>query len=94
MFGALPRMATETATPPETLVKATETKVLPLTGISLIGTVVSPTNPKALVRLRKGVIRRVGVGDKVGSSKVIAIEAGAIYLARNGQNQKLTLPGD
>ena len=87
-------MATETATPPETLSKATEADVLPLTGISLIGTIVGANNPKALVRLRKGVIRRVGLGDRIGSSRVVAIEDGAVYLARNGKNQKLSLPSN
>jgi len=86
-------MSTETETPQATLTKATEENVLPRRGMTLIGTMVTENAPTALIRIRRGDIRRVAPGDKLGTALVMAIEPAAVYLTRNGSNERLTLPG-
>lgn len=85
-------MAETTDTPQETLDNATQENVLPRTGLVLLGTMINDEAPRALVRIRHGDIRRVGPGDKVGRALVMAIEPGAIYLARGGNSQRLAIP--
>ncbi len=85
-------MAETTQTPQETHDKATQQDVLPPRGLTLLGTMINDTTPSALLRIRPGDIRRVRPGDRVGTALVMAIEPGAVYLARGGSSQRLAIP--
>jgi len=85
-------MAQTTDTPEDTLQAATQEGILPRRGMTLLGTFVRDVSPMALVRVRPGDVRTVSLGDQLGTSIVMAIESGALYLAQNGVSRRLTLP--
>lgn len=82
-----------TPTPPHTADAATQSKALPLFGLTLLGTVLSPRTAKALLRL-SGRIKQVSAGDQVAGHTVIAITDGSIQLARSGNIETLHIPGN
>lgn len=71
---------------------ATQEEALPLSGLSLIGTILAPSGARALLRQGRR-IRQVGTGDRIAGHTVAAIEAGQIVLARGGTTQVLQIPG-
>ncbi len=71
---------------------ATDENALPLGGTTLIGTLTGPNGPVALVRLRRGTIRRIEKGDRLNGAQVAAIEDGRLLLNRAGQPEALSMP--
>lgn len=88
-------MAETTQTPPKALRAATIQNALPLRQLALLGTVETPGETRALVRLGTGRVEMVRPGDKVGGREVLAIERGALLISRAGAGaaQRLEVPG-
>ena len=59
---------------------ATQSGVLPLRSLQLIGTVTSENTRRALLRQADRKITTVSVGDKLRQGTVIAIDEGAVIL--------------
>ncbi len=76
----------------KTTAAATDENALPLSGTTLIGTLTGPNGPVALLRLRRGDIRRVSKGDKIDGARITAISDGQLHLSRAGQPEILTMP--
>lgn len=77
----------------ETRAAASEEADLPLMQTVLLGTMHGPDGPRALVRTSFGGIETVSVGTRLSGGKVTAIDESALYLSRNGQAVKMTIPG-
>jgi hypothetical protein len=83
----------ETTPTTDTVVSnATIPGVLPKKGLTLLGTIVTPSGARALLRHSAGGVEQVGPGDKVSGHEVAAIEDGFILLSRAGETKRLTLP--
>lgn len=87
------RAVTETTEiPPETLKAATLEDVLPLSRLTLVGTIEAPGETRAMIRHGSGRVEIVGVGDTVGRARVVAIETSALIVTRAGQAHRLEIP--
>ncbi len=75
-----------------TTAAATDENALPLSGTTLIGTLTGPNGPVALLRLRRGDIRRVSKGDQIDGAQITAISDGQLHMMRAGQPKILTMP--
>lgn len=71
---------------------ATQADAMPLTHTALVGTVLTPTGPRAYVHLGQGRIRRVETGDILDGARISAIENGALILKRASDTRRLILP--
>ncbi len=71
---------------------ATETDVLPLSQMTLIGTIGTDTLRRALIRLPGGRIQRVKVGDTLRGRRIDAIEPDRLLMSRAGQQTILAMP--
>ena len=78
--------------PAQTEAAATDENALPLDKLALIGTLNGPSGPAALLRLRRGTIRRVTPGDRIDGAHVRAIGEGEIVLERRTGSQRLSMP--
>lgn len=76
----------------KTQTAATLEGLLPLDGITLLGTVVAGDASRALIRAGNGRITRVRPGDRIGAATLTAIEPGLIHLTRDGAAQRLAMP--
>ncbi|KAA2316145.1 amidophosphoribosyltransferase [Pseudooceanicola sediminis] len=74
---------------------ATQADQLDLAEVALLGTIVGPRGPQALLRMGSGRIRKVSAGDRLGLgfTRVLAIGNGQLQLASGGTVQTLTIPG-
>lgn len=82
-----------TPTTPQTAAAATEEGMLPLSGMTLLGTLTGG-DPKALLRLSSGKIEMVETGARVRGFRIAAITEGEVLLARsNGKTERLAMPG-
>ncbi|HSG57012.1 MAG TPA: amidophosphoribosyltransferase [Paracoccaceae bacterium] len=81
-----------TPTTPKTESAATLEGVLPLHGITLLGTVVAGDASRALIRAGDGTITQVRPGDRIGQATLLVIEPGLIHLSRDGETQALAMP--
>lgn len=87
-------MATVTKTSPETLKAATQKNTLPLGRLVLLGTFLTASGGRALIRTASGKIETVTKGATIGNAKVIAIDAGELVIARGNRATTLTMPKD
>mgnify|MGYP000102848531 CR=1 FL=1 len=71
---------------------ATEKAALDLDGLALLGTMVEPAGPRALVRTAGGSIQKVAPGDRIGLVQIQAIGAGMVQIASLGAVHTLTMP--
>lgn len=71
---------------------ATQSGLLPMRELSLIGTMGTDTTRYALIRLPGGAIEKVGVGDTLRGKRVDAIEPERLYLSRGGEQTVLEMP--
>jgi len=76
----------------KTTAAATDENALPLSGTTLIGTLTGPNGPVALLRLRRGDMRRVSKGDRIDGAQITAISDGQLHMMRAGQPKILTMP--
>lgn len=81
-----------TPTTPKTQAAATLEDLLPLDGITLLGTVVAGDASRALIHAGNGRISQIRPGDRIGQATLVAIEPGLIHLTRNGKAQRLAMP--
>lgn len=72
--------------------EATESRVLPLREISLIGVYGKSGDRRALVRLASGRYVKIEVGDRLERGTITAIDETKVYYSRNGQSYVLELP--
>lgn len=79
--------------PQETLDIATEENALKQGWATVLGTLVTPSDSRALVRFRDGRIETVTQGDPLGRGTVLAIEDGALMLAVNGETRRMPVAG-
>lgn len=87
-------MATQdTGTPTPPKVEKLATKEVKLERVALIGIFGTTDKPSALIRLPKGDIVIVAVGDKLEGGTVAAIGANQLVLARSGKQQVMLMPG-
>ena len=81
------------ANTPENVAKlATEEQALDLSGLALLGTMVDPEGPRALLRTAAGDIRKVAPGDRIGRAQVQAISAGAVQISGLAGVDTLRMP--
>lgn len=85
-------MSDTTETPKATLDAATRRDALPPARLSLLGTLHTPDEVRALVRIGD-TVTSVSVGDQVGDSTVTAIGDAALLMARGARVERLELPG-
>lgn len=79
-------------TNPTTAKLATESGVLPLRSLQLIGVVGTEENRRALLRNAGGQIETVRVGDKTRQGRVAAIDDDAVILAGSTGSRILRMP--
>ncbi len=72
---------------------ATTSASLSSRGIVLLGVFGKESAPGALLRVPGGRIEKVGVGSRVGSHRVVAIDDSRVALSQGGRAEWLTLPG-
>ncbi|MEY8880648.1 type IV pilus biogenesis protein PilP [Donghicola sp. XS_ASV15] len=91
---AAPRKSVQPSIPSKASVSkaATESNVLALRKLNLIGVYGSDSSRRALLRLPNGRYKKVKVGDRIDGSKVTAISADAIRLVKGGRNIVLEMP--
>lgn len=78
---------------PENVAKlATSEKALDLSELALLGTMMDPKGPKALVRFAGGNVRKVEPGDRIGLAQVQAIGPGIVQISNLGGVKTLTMP--
>lgn len=81
------------ASTPQNVAKiATKTDAIEMSGMSLLGTMVEASGPKALLRLSTGQVRKVAPGDRVGLAQIRAIGAGMVQVTGLGGTDTLTMP--
>lgn len=73
---------------------ATLRNVISLSGLTLIGTFGTETEPGALLRTSGGRIHRVTPGDSVGGRRIAAIGVGEVVLESGGRSERLEMPGE
>ncbi len=71
---------------------ATEAGALDLNMLSLIGTMGTDEDRRALVRLPTGRFQTIAVGDMLRGRRVDAIEPGRLLMSRNGHQSVLEMP--
>lgn len=71
---------------------ATETGVLDLYSVSLIGTTGAEDSRRALVRMPSGRIDTLMVGDMLRGRRIDAIEPARLLMSRNGDQSVLDMP--
>lgn len=71
---------------------ATQTGILPLRSLQLIGTFTSENTRRALIRHAGGTIATVTVGDALRQSTVIAIDEGSVILNTAQGTRTLRIP--
>ncbi len=71
---------------------ATETALLPLHEIALLGTFERKDSVHALIRTKRGAVAHVTLGDRVERREVVAIQSGRVILSRNGRTETLEMP--
>lgn len=71
---------------------ATEKDALDLRSMSLLGTMIEPDGPKALIRMSSGNVQKVGPGDRLGLSQVRAIATGMVQISSLGGLTTLKMP--
>ena len=71
---------------------ATERNAIQLGKVNLIGVYGSPSDRRALVRLKNGRYVKVEVGDRVDGGRVAAIGDDELRYIKSGRNITLTLP--
>jgi Tfp pilus assembly protein PilP len=81
-----------TPTTEKTQSAATLPDLLPLDGITLLGTVVAGDASRALIRMRNGKVQQLRAGDHVGDATIAAIEPGLIHMILRGEAQRLAMP--
>ncbi|WP_407492696.1 amidophosphoribosyltransferase [Pseudooceanicola sp. MF1-13] len=79
-------------TPENVAELATDEKALDLSGMALLGTMIDPQGPKALVRFSGGDVRKVEPGDRIGLAQVQAIGPGVVQISNLGGVKTLTMP--
>ncbi|KUJ80934.1 hypothetical protein AVO45_06170 [Ruegeria marisrubri] len=72
---------------------ATQRGALSKHSVAVLGVFGPANNLRALVRLSGGRIKEVKPGSRVGSGKVIAIDATGVMLRQSGQTKRITIPG-
>ena len=73
---------------------ATQPDAMQLGQTILLGTLLSPEGPSALLRLSWGPVRRVKTGDRIAGARIVAIEDGKLHLADGGETRTLRIPGN
>ena len=86
-------MAQNVKITPETQAAATQSKELSLMETVLLGTVTTPSGPKAILRNGYGGVETVGLGAQINGGEVTAIGDGEVFISRSGLGLKLTIPG-
>lgn len=71
---------------------ATQKSLLPLREMTLIGTMGTDNNRRALIRLPDGTISHVSIGDTLRGRRIDAIGPDRLLMSRNGRQQVLSLP--
>ena len=71
---------------------ATEENAIRLNAVNLIGVYGSPSDRRALVRLKSGRYVKVEVGDRVDGGRVAAIGADELRYVKGGRNITLKMP--
>ena len=71
---------------------ASKAGVLPLGGTTLIGTITSPSGPKALLRNIDGQITTAAVGDMTPAGQIIAIADSEVVLQSTSGQTRLGIP--
>lgn len=91
---AAPRKSAQPSIPSKASVAkaATESNVLAMRKLNLIGVYGSESSRRALVRLPNGRFKKVKVGDRVDGSQVTSISSDAIRLVKGGRNIVLEMP--
>lgn len=79
-------------TPANVAEMATSKKVLERGTTDLIGLFGPENRMSALIRTPSGAIKRLEIGDKLGSGRIVAIDEQGVILSRNGQNSRLSPP--
>jgi len=82
-----------TPAPSFTEAEATQSVTYDPTRPLLLGTYGKPAGRHALLRLPNGAIRTVAPGDRLGRTIVASIGAGTVWLSRDGQPERLEMPG-
>ena len=59
---------------------ATQNDVLPTDQLSVLGTLMTPTGPRAILRTSNGHVRTVSVGDRTFNGQVVAIGESRVIL--------------
>ncbi len=83
---------TQDGTPTPAKVITLATQQVALEKLTLIGTFGGLTTPGALIRDRRGKIRRVTLNDKISEGTVAAIGTDSVVLSHNGRAVTLKLP--
>lgn len=78
-------MANSTTPPRSVATLATDTAVLPLGAMTVIGLHLSPKGDTALMRLADGAIVRVGPGTKIGAAVLSAIDESGVTVTEAGR---------
>ncbi|MEP2716448.1 hypothetical protein [Pseudophaeobacter sp.] len=82
-----------TQTPALVASKATQSRALPKSGLSLLGLFGAEGNMQAMVRLPSGRVKTVKPGSRVAQGKVLGIDANGLVLESAGRTQRITMPG-
>ncbi|MGY3439589.1 MULTISPECIES: hypothetical protein [unclassified Marinovum] len=86
-------MAQNVKITPETQAAATQSGELPLLETVLLGTLSTPSGPKAILRNGYGGVNTVGIGSHINGGEVTAIGEGEVFISHEGTGLKLTIPG-
>ncbi|MBI1418462.1 MAG: hypothetical protein GC146_14690 [Limimaricola sp.] len=84
-------MANSTNPPRSVTTLATDTAILPLNAMTVIGLHLSPTGDTALMRLADGSIVRVGPGTQIGAAVLTAIDEGGVTVTKAGRATRYPL---
>ena len=71
---------------------ATEEGALDLGEMALLGTMIDPDGPKALIRMSGGRVEKVAPGDRIGLAHVRAIGTGVVQISSLGAVRTLSMP--
>ncbi len=80
-----------TPTPPQVAQAATQTDMPLPSGLTLLGTLITPQSSRALLRQGRRT-RQVSTGDRIQGHQVVAITEGRVILTRKGAQKTLSLP--
>lgn len=73
---------------------ATQKGALKRNSVSVLGVFGPETQMNALMRLASGRVKQVKAGSRVGSGRVVAIDAQGVMLRQSGQTRRIAIPGD